>query len=194
MDYTITLTANDGGRNLSRMGFQISVESASGAEGSLVAQGSDIKTVGSGNFVTHTSNGIAVSGGTKSWSFVWNSGSAPDQTTIYTAVNFANSNGTGSGDAIGTAQLALSKNQSIGIVEQEIVPFGVYPNPANNEISFTGLNHVDGSIRLFDLKGQLVKTISRDQLAGQVSLNDIVDGVYILTDGADCVDYLHVRR
>ncbi len=56
MDYTITLTANDGGRNLSRMGFQISVESASGPEGNLVAQGSDIKTVALESTVHHVLN------------------------------------------------------------------------------------------------------------------------------------------
>jgi hypothetical protein len=193
-DYNITITADDGGRNLTRMGFQASVESAAGAEGSLTASGSDVKTVGAGNFVTHTSNGISAPGGSLSWTFVWNSGTAPDQTTIYTAVNFANSNGTTSGDVIETQQLVLSKDMGVSIAEAELHPTSLFPNPAQEYIQFDGSDKLEGELRIFDLKGQLIKQVSRDQLAGKISLNDIRDGVYIVSDDAGYTEYLHVLR
>lgn len=193
-DYTISITMDDGGRNLSRMGFQTSIESAAGAEGTLTAAGSDIKTVGFDNYVTHTSAGIAVSGGSRSWSFTWNSGSAPDQTTIYTAGNFANGNSTASGDVITTAQLTLNKAANISITDFDADPIGVYPNPASGFIQFKGLGHIKGDIKLYNLKGQMIKVIAREEVSAGISIGDLTEGVYILTDEAGHTDYLQVSR
>lgn len=176
------------------MGFQASIESASGFEGSLSAPGGDVKTVGAGNYVTHTTSGISVSGGTRTWSFVWNSGTAPDQTTVYVAVNFANSNGTTSGDAIETEQLVLSKDMGVSIAEAELNPASLFPNPATDYIRFEGSEKLEGEVRIFDLKGQLVRVIPGDQLADKISLNDIRDGVYVVSDEGGYSEYLHVLR
>ena len=193
-DYNITVTADDGGRNLTRIGFSASVESTTGSEGTLSVSGTDIQTTGGGDFVTHTSSGIVVSGGSRSWSFVWNSGTAPDQTTIYVAANFANSNGSTSGDVITTAQLALGKDMGVSIAEADLNPVSAYPNPASVYFQLSGIDKLEGQLRIFDLKGRLVKTISRDELSDKVGLDEFENGVYILTDEAGYTEYLHVMR
>ena len=193
-DYTITITANDGGRNLSRMGFQASVESAVGFEGTLTVSGGEVKTVGAGKYVTHTSRGISASGGSRAWSFVWNSGTAPDQTLVYAAVNFANSNGTTSGDVIQTQQLVLSKDLGVSIGEAELSPVSCYPNPAGDYIRFEGFEKLEGEVRIVDLKGQLIRVIPREHLSDKVSVANIRDGVYVISDGASYSEYLHVLR
>lgn len=176
------------------MGFQASIESPAGSEGSLTASAGDVKTVGAGNYVTHTTSGISASGGSRSWSFVWNSGTAPDQTTIYTAVNFANSNGTTSGDVIETQQLALSKNLGVSLEETELNRVNIFPNPTRDYIRFDGFEKLEGEVRIFDLQGQLVRSIAKDQLGDKISLNDLRDGVYVVSDEAGYSEYLHVLR
>lgn len=192
-DYNITITADAGGRNISRMGFQASVESAAGAEGSLSAPASDVQLV-AGNFVTHTFSGTSASGGNRSWTFVWNSGSAPDQTRVYAAVNFANNNGSTNGDAILTQQLALSKDITVSIAEETLQPAGVYPNPAREHFSVQGIDRITGHLRIFDLQGKLMREFERADLMDRVSLDGIQPGVYVIADEGGYSEYLHVLR
>ena len=112
-NYQITVTNATGGASNPRSGFQASVESA-GHQGSLTA-GTGSKLVNS-NFVTHTSSSIAVSNGQAAWTFTWNSGNAPDGTTIFVSSLFANGNGNDNGDAVATQSLALSRS-TIGLDE-----------------------------------------------------------------------------
>ncbi len=110
--YDITVTANSNGATFGKAGFQSSVEGNGSHQGTLSVSGNELQIVGS-NFVTHTSNGGTVSGGTKSWTFQWNSGNAPDGTTIYTSVNFANGNFSTNGDVILNQTLVLNQAPAV---------------------------------------------------------------------------------
>lgn len=129
-NYLITVTNATGGASNPRSGFQASVESA-GHQGSLTA-GTGSKIVNS-NFVTHTMSGNSVSNGQAAWTFTWNSGNAPDGTTVYVASLFANGNNNDNGDAVATQSLALTRS-TIGLDEPQLA-VGISPNPANDMVT-----------------------------------------------------------
>ncbi|HAD96287.1 MAG TPA: hypothetical protein DCG19_02715 [Cryomorphaceae bacterium] len=182
-NYTITVTANDGGLNNARIGFQTSVEGGGNHVGTLSTGGSNalIKT---GSFIGHSFNGISPTGGVRTWTFTWNSGNAPDQSTIYTAVNFANGNGTTSGDAIATQTLVLNKESSVGIEEaQEVMNFSMAPNPARSWVSLEGIPSDIQEVKIMDLQGKVVKYLSNlEFLRGQaiLSLEGLAPGNYLV--------------
>lgn len=129
-NYLITVTNATGGASNPKSGFQASVESA-GHQGSLTA-GTGSKVVNS-NFVTHTSSGNSVSNGQAAWTFTWNSGNAPDGTTIYVASLFANGNSATSGDAVTTQTLGLTRS-TLSVDEPQLA-VGLSPNPARDFVT-----------------------------------------------------------
>jgi hypothetical protein len=129
-NYLITVTNATGGASNPKSGFQASVESA-GHQGSLTA-GTGSKVVNS-NFVTHTSSGNSVSNGQAAWTFTWNSGNAPDGTTIYVASMFANGNSATSGDAVTTQTLGLTRS-TLSVDEPQLA-VGLTPNPARDFVT-----------------------------------------------------------
>ena len=129
-NYLITVTNATGGASNPKSGFQASVESA-GHQGSLTA-GTGSKVVNS-NFVTHTSSGNSVSNGQAAWTFTWNSGNAPDGTTIYVASMFANGNNATSGDAVTTQTLGLTRS-TLSVDEPQLA-VGLMPNPARDFVT-----------------------------------------------------------
>jgi hypothetical protein len=129
-NYLITVTNATGGASNPKSGFQASVESA-GHQGSLTA-GTGSKVVNS-NFVTHTSSGNSVSNGQAAWTFTWNSGNAPDGTTIYVASMFANGNNATSGDAVTTQTLGLTRS-TLSVDEPQLA-VGLSPNPARDFVT-----------------------------------------------------------
>lgn len=179
-DYTITITANANGSVGTKMGFEASVENASGShQGTITA--TDILTQKSGaNFITHRASGTTPTAGSSSWSFNWNSGTAEDQSAVYVAVNFANGNGTTSGDAIGTAMLTLDKASGIGMEENAIANVSVYPNPTAEHlnISMETSSSVDYSI--IDLNGRVVASGNEENGEFTISVSQLTSGNYIL--------------
>jgi hypothetical protein len=172
-NYQITVTNATGGASNPRSGFQASVESA-GHQGSLTA-GTGSKLVNS-NFVTHTSSSIAVSNGQAAWTFTWNSGNAPDGTTIFVSSLFANGNGNDNGDAVATQSLALSRS-TIGLDEPQL-PVGVSPNPARD---FVGLELPEGLmvVRAFALSGaEVYRAAGFDGM--RIPTADWPNGTYVL--------------
>ena len=126
-NYLITVTNATGGASNPKSGFQASVESA-GHQGSLTA-GTGSKVVNS-SYVTHTSSGNTVSNGQAAWTFTWNSGNAPDGTTIYVASMFANGNSATSGDAVTTQTLGLTRS-TLSVDEPQLA-VGLSPNPVRD--------------------------------------------------------------
>jgi len=129
-NYLITVTNATGGASNPNSGFQASVENA-GHQGTITpGAGNDIV---SGNYVTHNSDRNTVINGQVSWTFTWNSGNAPDGTTIYVASMFANGNGATSGDAVTTQTLALTRS-TLGTDEPELA-VRAFPNPAGASLT-----------------------------------------------------------
>lgn len=155
-DYTITVTLDAGATGSSKIGFMASVENG-GAQGTLSTGGnSDVRIVSS-NYVTHTSSGTSTSNNTKVYTFDWNSGSAPDQTTVYVSANFSNSNGGTSGDVILTSSLALSKDVTIGTPEAGELQVSVYPNPSTSAFYIEHASAEINTLYLLDFAGRTVK-------------------------------------
>ena len=186
-EYTITVTGDwSSAMGSNTSGFEASVESNNGFEGTLSTGGaSNVKTVGVGNYMSHN-NEQAFSGGSTTWTFKWNSGNAPDGTSVYAAINFANGDGNRGGDVIVASSLQLMKAQNISIEEQSISDLKTYPNPASEElnISFTNGGDTYSEIALYDLQGRLAKTLFTGKISGdfnkKYSTTDLSSGIYIL--------------
>ena len=184
-DYNITVTGNLGGASASTSGFEASAESSSGFEGMISAgSASNVKTVGMGNFASHDGD-QPFTAGESSWTFVWNSGMAPDGTTVYAVVNFANGNGTTSGDVVLTKSMQLMKSQNISIDEKSIANLKTFPNPASDILTISFTNGVpNNTLELYDMQGRLVKELFSGKIAGEFSesysVSDLSPGIYIL--------------
>ena len=172
-NYLITVTNTTGGASHVKSGFQASVES-SGHQGSLTATTGT--TLVSSNYVTHNSSSNSVVNGQASWNFVWNSGNAPDSTTIYAAGLFANGNGNYSGDAVATQSLVLTRS-SLGLGEGPLA-VRAYPNPADGSINLEmpeGLSVV----RAYSLTGaEVFRASGFDGM--RIATSDWPAGTYIL--------------
>lgn len=181
-DYQITITGDDGGRNLTKMGFQASVESGNGHEGSLSSTSGNTQIAG--DYITHTSSGTSASGGQKSWSFDWNSGAAPDQTVIYAAVNFTNNNGLNSGDVVVTNSLTLSKDPTMDLEQAKLPRLEVFPNPASKRLTLATETPVKGPLRITDIQGRLIREVASsakdDAHHWTISVEDLAAGTYLL--------------
>ncbi len=188
--YNFTVTANDGGTGSARIGFQTSIEDGGSHVGSLSTNGNNALRK-SGSFLGHSSSGINPTGGSRSWTFSWNSGNAPDQSEMYVAVNFANGNGNTSGDAIATQSLTLTLDQSISISEEQSVEdFTVSPNPARNWAKLKGLPASVTEVSIVDLSGKEVKRIYdvEASLDGAIfSLDGVAPGNYLVVPKASDV-------
>jgi len=183
-DYTITVTADGNGVNHSRIGFEASVESTSGHEGNISTTGNNaIQKAGS--YVTHTFNGISAMGSMRSWSFTWNSGTAPNNTTVYAAVNFANSNGTTSGDIIVTESLALTKASGVGLDENKVYNFSLFPNPASDALALANVDPQAERVDIYSLTGQKVASFDnafKDNATDwKVNISALPEGNYLVT-------------
>lgn len=181
--YTITVAANNGGTGTNRMGFMASVESPSGHEGTINISDA-ARTKKAGSFITHTFSGLNGSAGQNTWAFDWNAGQAPDQTTVYVAVNFANNNGTTSGDVIVTETLTLAKGSGIGMPELEKASYAAYPNPATDQLTVAGPEFV-APYQVYNSQGALVQNLElafRDGQHFQFNVSTLDAGIYFLKD------------
>lgn len=184
-DYTITISGDANGGVGSRIGFAASVEDASGNHaGTLTSP--DSRSSVSNNFATHRSSSITASNGQNSWDLTWNSGNAADGTTIYVSMNFANGNGTTSGDVIVASTLQLNKN-SISVDENNLNELVLFPNPATDYtlMKVTLPAPVELNYSIIGMNGQVMKEESLGQYGtGEHSINvpleNLTTGVYTM--------------
>lgn len=184
--YQITVQANNGGTGTNEIGFSASVESSSGFEGNIIVSDAS-NTRKTGSYITHTSAGRNGSNGSQSWSFDWDAGQAPDQTTVYVAVNFSDNTGSTNGDVIVTENLALNKaSNSIGIREVEITKLSIYPNPVQDQFILSSQSDLAGPFVIRDLSGKEVAQLGEGKRIekGHYRFNvyDLASGTYILSD------------
>jgi hypothetical protein len=185
--YSITIDGDDGVGNTSVIAFQASVESSSGHAGAVsVSNANTTRKIG--DFITHTFSGIGATGGQNSWSFDWNSGTAPDQTTVYAAVNFANGNSGTSGDVIVAETLVLTKDVSIGVGEITTQKLAAYPNPAKEQMTVATSVVEDQPLQIFNMQGKMVQEINTtakvDNHHWTVSVVNLSPGSYLLRTGS----------
>lgn len=162
-NYTITVTANNGGSVGSKIGFEASVESAnsSGFAGAIAA-GANNQLTSNVNYVTHTASSVTPTNNEISWSFNWNSGTTADA-AVYVAVNFSNGNGTTSGDVVVADVLPLTKSSGVGLTEEAYVAdFKLYPNPVQEELILDDVNGSVSAFHIFDLSGKVVGELQKE--------------------------------
>lgn len=64
--------------------------------------------------------------------------------------------------------------------------FSVFPNPATNFVNFSNnVNATVSSIQMFDLNGRVVKSLKVNATEGQVSIDDLATGVYMMKISTD---------
>ena len=95
-------------------------------------------------------------------------------------------------DTTGTAQFAYTlylHNPTVGINETEQpIPFNIFPNPSNNSVTIQFSNNLEGNttIALYDVTGQLIKTIAngKNYTSGQTvnfSVAELSSGFYFIS-------------
>ena len=190
--YTITATISVGGIN--KYGFEVSPQSTTGVKkGTLVVtDGVQTKLVGTaGKYITHNAGGTSGTG-TKTWTFDWVAPATGSGDAIfYGAFLAANGNGTNSGDQVFLSSLLVQENLSAGIfdIAAKTDVWSVYPNPATEKLTIETLDVTTKleSIRIYDITGKQIKTISYETFS-QTQFLDIADlssGMYVLEITSD---------
>jgi hypothetical protein len=184
-NYTVTVTANDGSMGTGTIGFQASVEDATGHLGTVSSPGSGTQI--SGSYATHSFSGITSAMGVKSWSFTWNPGANPAANAmIYTAVNFANGNGGTSGDDIATQTLALSQFMPVAVAPCAKPFFSEYIEGSSNNKGFEIYNPTGAPLDLGPYKvivsGNGGSFTNEFNLSGMLASGDVYT---VTTDQSD---------
>lgn len=184
--YTITATITQTG--ITKFGFQISPQYASGnLMGSLIA-GTGTQLVGSGEYITHTSAGTSGSS-PKSWTFDWTAPTSGTGTvTFYGAFNAANGDGSNTGDVIYTSTLDIAE-QTMGITSTAVNnSILLYPTPTYNDLNvhYTIEREVAlVKIELYNILGEKVESLlsgikAPGAYAHKFNLDKYHVGVYFL--------------
>jgi PKD repeat protein len=63
--------------------------------------------------------------------------------------------------------------------EKESFDFGMYPNPANTEVSISGLT-IGSRIEVINILGETIITINVNQEKEKINLNDLSNGTYFI--------------
>ena len=74
--------------------------------------------------------------------------------------------------------MKVIKGASASVAEQEFAVLSVYPNPANNMVSFNLVN--DAQVSIFDITGRMVSTMNMAAGQGQCQVGNLENGVYFL--------------
>ena len=69
----------------------------------------------------------------------------------------------------------------LGVNDYLTSKFSVYPNPVKNTINFSnGINALVSTIDITDLNGRVVKTMNINATEGQISINELSTGIYMM--------------
>lgn len=148
----VTVSANSAGAS-TKIGMMASIEDASGTLFTPSNLGNGTKLVG--DYVSHNSSGTSASNGTQSWTFdIPTDSNTPDSLTVYTAINFTNSNGATSGDYVITASKTLYLFEPFAVEEQDKIALNVAPNPASDELRVIATDLSE--VRLYSTTGRFL--------------------------------------
>jgi len=158
--YTITATGTHTG--VAKFGFEVTAEDASAAKKGtiIITDAVQTQTANSNKSITHTVDGTALSGDSKSWSFDWTAPSTGTGTvTFYGAFNAANGNGNNTGDVIYiTSRSYLEFATGIGDDNDKLADINIFPNPFTDQLNIASGNLEEPvkSIRISGLDGKSV--------------------------------------
>lgn len=171
---TYTITASIAEANKVRFGFQVSPQSATGAQqGTLVVTNStETKLVGT-KYITHKTAGNGGSG-SRSWNFNWVAPAAgTGSVTFYGALMAANNNGGDSGDNVYRSTLTVEEATGNSVNEVNKKPeVSLFPNPSNGNF-IIGTNGINGAVTvtIFSVDGKLIYTASENIENNKLNFN-----------------------
>ncbi len=181
--YTITATTQSTRNNF---GFQISPQSLTGTRlgTMIITNASETKLTGTGKYITQTNTATGVNG-VKSWSFDWTAPAAgTGSVTFYGCFNYANGDGSNSGDSIVKSTLVVTEKVISGVDMNTFTKLGfsIYPMPVNSELNLKNNHNVYvSSVQIFDINGKLMmsKEVETD---GSIKFNieNLPVGTYII--------------
>lgn len=186
---TYTISALVGMMGIVRYGFQITPQDPAGnMMGTLIVTDPSTTKITGTKYITHTAGGTFSPAFSRTWSFDWVAPPAGSGDVVfYGAFNYANNNGSTSGDAIHTSSMTIPENTSVGLNEKFISNLSVYPVPADKfvNIKFYLKDISDIKISLYDLKGKLMFEDIGNMNPGINHINiqsgAFSSGVYLLT-------------
>lgn len=183
--YTITVNGTHAGSN--KFGFELTAEDLNGNKVGtfIITNTQQTKLVNQNKSVTHTSQGTAGSGGSKSWSVNWTApAGGTGQIRFNAAVNATNSNGSTSGDVVYLTNIIV--NPDVTGVEELAQNFAIYPNPSTGMLNFDA-SQADKSqeVNLYNLNGQEVFHFTLMNSLNTIDLTHLPKGIYFVRSSAD---------
>jgi hypothetical protein len=161
--YYIELKANGANGSTPRYGFQMTSLDASGnMVGAFIidnANRNSAETLLGRNYIGHTN-----ANSNSDWTFQWTApASDSGAVTFYYAVNYANGDGSSSGDSIFSGTLVLNPAGTSGVsaLDNSFEYVNVYPDPARDFVmlSFKNIAADKAKISLFTLDGKSVQSV-----------------------------------
>jgi hypothetical protein len=176
---TYTITISTIGATTSKMGFQVTSETASTKAGLFVITNSTRTQLTAPHTVTHTAAGTDPVGTPNSWTMDW---TAPVEgtgtVTFYAAINASDADGSNSGDQIYVASLEVSES-NLGIAELDERISSIYPNPATTLIRLDV--PVYSQLDIYDNTGRAVMSYTATNEKAEIDVTGLNQGVYFMT-------------
>lgn len=176
---TYTITLSTPGETTSKMGFQITAETAAAKAGMFVITNATRTQLTNDFTVTHTAAGTDPMGTPNSWTMDWTApASGTGVVSFYAAVNAANANGANSGDQIFVTSLDVPES-NIGIAENLESSVGsIFPNPADESCA---ISVPEGSqVRVYDNNGRMLISGQAENELLSLDLSELESGVYFV--------------
>lgn len=158
-------------------GFEMTPQTAT----SNVGLGTWIAGTGSAVSNKYIKQSIKKTGTSAVWAFQWTAPLTATTVTIYGSFNYANNNGSSSGDIIKKSSVTYFASTT-GIKENYISNslLSVFPNPTT-ETLYVMSNEQFNQGTIYSIDGKLVKTISEQELLSKtISVTDLEHGLYYL--------------
>lgn len=179
---TYNLTASVTQNGVTKFGFQLSPQDASGNLIGTMTATANTKLVGSNKYMTHLSSSTSGTG-SKAWTFPWTAPTTgTGEVTFYAAFNASNSNSSTSGDDIYVSSLTVQEGSSVSVndVRNALQGIRMYPNPSTDRVL---IEHApNATLEVFNLSGQMVSVnwqqISQESTEANVS--DWDRGTYLV--------------
>lgn len=173
--YIITVSTPDA--TTSRMGFQITCETAAAKAGDFDNFDAVRTQLKGSHVVTHTAAGTDPVGTPNSWQMYWTAPMAGTGTVnFYAAVNGSDASGTRFGDIIYVSSMTVNES-NVGIAEQFDQAIGqIYPNPATKKIKLNV--PLNSDIRIFDNIGRELMSNKANTKDLQLDVSALEQGIY----------------
>ena len=158
-------------------GFELTPQTAT----SNIGLGTWIAGVGTSISTKYIRQSVKGTGTSKTWTFQWTAPATATTVTFYGAFNYANNNGSTSGDVIKTSSVTVLANTTSLAENNTPIPLiSVFPNPTTEVLHIASTELFEQGL-VYSIDGKLVKKISEQELLSKtISVTDFNNGLYYL--------------